>query len=249
MALPKLNTDIIHSTKLPILGKEIKYRPFFVKEEKILLMAIQGENEEDSSLKEMVDAIKNVIDNCTFGKLDLNKLSIIDLEWLMVKLRTKSKGEISSVKFKCKNNNSKGETCNTINSVDIDLTKVRLMKNENHISFIKLVDDIGVKMKYPTVEMIQILNDNVSLNDVAVGDELLVKCVDYVLDGEKIHKSLNTPKEELIDFFDTMTDKQFTMIKNFFNTMPKVVVDIKYKCKKCENERDVTLEGIKNFFG
>lgn len=249
--LPQLNTDLQHTTTLPILKKKVSYRPFFVKEEKILLMAMEGEE-----TTEMYDAILNVLSNCTFGKLNINTLSIIDVEWLMVQIRIRSKGEISEVRMKCKNKVEKlkvvppvEEICNHITTIGIDLTQMRIDKQKDHNNVIHLTKDIGLKMKYPTMTMLDLLSRSKDMKEIELSDEMLIACVESVFYGDKVYLGNDVPKEELIRFFDSMTDDQYKKVKKFFSTMPKVKVDVPFVCAECGHKEELSLEGIKSFFG
>lgn len=254
--LPQLNTDLQYTTTLPISGKNVIFRPFFVKEEKILLMAMESDNDDPT---ETYEAIKNVLSNCTYGKLNINKLSILDVEWLMIQIRIRSKGEIVDLKMKCKAQRdnaiippTKDDICNHINEIPVDLTKVRLdtTDKEKNNPVINLTDKIGVKLRYPSFSMLDFLGAAIDKKpDIETSDEMLISCVESIYHGDIVYKSEDVEKKELIRFFDQMTEKQFSKIKDFFSTIPKVRVDVQFSCDKCGHKEELKLEGIRSFFG
>ena len=232
MSLPKLNTPI-YETILPSTEKVIKYRPFLVKEEKILLTAL-----EDTSGKSLPPAIKQILNNCIQSKLDVDKLPTFDIEFLFLRLRAKSVGEVVSIGLKCKE-------CEEVSQIDLNLEEVKVHKNKKHSTKIILDDSIGVKMRYPGVNSLDTSGGNESEN----GMNILKNSIDMIFTEEETHERDSCTDKELDEFFDSLNSKQFQKLKEFFDDMPVMKHDVKFKCEKCEKDNIVTLQGLNSFFG
>jgi hypothetical protein len=232
MGLPKIQTPT-YFLKLSS-GEEIKYRPFLVKEEKILLI---GHESDDP--KAMINAVKEVIDNCTFNTLDLNTIPMFDLEYIFLQLRAKSKGEVVTLKFNC-------PECETENGVEVDLSKVEVKRDVTHTNKIDLDGTLGVIMKYPTLTD---ANNFVTDEEMTASKmfDLLNSSIDYIYDQETTYKPSDYSTDELNDFVDSLPDAAFQRIQEFFSTMPKLREEKNYKCKKCKYKESITLEGLQNF--
>jgi hypothetical protein len=240
MSLPKLNVPV-YETVLPSTEKVIKYRPFLVKEEKILLTAMEADDE-----KTIFPAVKQIINNCVHGKLDVENLPTFDIEYLFLRLRAKSVGEEITIGLRpwgCPKN--EGKLCENSTQVKLNLEEVKVIKNEKHSSKIMLDDNIGVKMRYPNANTISIT----SKNEVETGMEILKDCIDMIFTEEETHERDSFTDKELDVFFDSLNSKQFQKLKNFFDTMPVLKHTVKYKCKTCGEEKETTLQGLNSFFG
>ena len=224
LTLPKYNLT------LPSSGKKISFRPFIVKEEKILLMAMEGE-----VLEEITDAVKFLISGCTFGKLDPEEIPLPDLCFLFINIRAKSVGEIASPNITC-------EFCKESNIIDVDLTKVKITKNKNHTNKISFDDGKGMVLKYPTIGMENVMSTDSETFSV------IADCIDTIYDGDNVYKAEDYKKEELIEFIEGLSHKQFEDVTSFFTTMPELNHKIKFECKKCKEENNIKLEGIRDFF-
>ena len=238
MALPKLNVPVYEAV-LPSTEKVFKYRPFLVKEEKVLLTAQEGG--EDAVLP----AIKEIIKNCVQGNIDVDNLPTFDLEYIFLKLRSRSVGEKATLGLKpwgCPQNN--GELCKFTTEVEVDLEKVECIKNKKHSSKIMLTKDVGIMMKYPDISQMKIEG-----NQVEFGMNIIKKCINMIFTKEETHERDSFTEKELDDFLDSLNSKQFTKINDFFETMPKLSYTAKYKCKTCEEEKETTIEGLQSFFG
>ena len=222
-----------HQTVLPISGRKIEFRPFIVKEEKILLMASETKDE-----KTINSAVREVILSCTSGEVDVFKLPIVDMEYLFLQLRTHSVGETVKPNIKC-------TKCETPNEVEINIKEIVPETDPNHKKVIPLVGDISVLMRYPTLNDI---GDVDSENDVEKTLSLLAKCIDKVYQGEKIYNTSEMPEKEVREFIDQLTQEQFKKLFSFLDTMPKLQKNIKFKCKSCATDNDVVLRGITSFF-
>ena len=240
MALPKLNVPVYEAI-LPSTEKVIKYRPFLVKEEKILLTALEAEDD-----AVMADAIRQIVNNCIQGELDVIKLPTFDIEYLFLRLRAKSVGEKVSLGLRpwgCPNN--KGKLCENSTQVEINLEEVKVIKDEKHSSKIMLNDDIGVKMKYPDIKDVNIIDTDSAIT----GMNIIKNCIDMIFTKEETHERDTFSEGELDEFIDSLNSVQFKMIKEFFDTMPTLKHTVKYKCDTCGEEKETILQGLNSFFG
>ena len=232
MSLPVINTPT-YELVVPSTKEQLKFRPFLVKEEKILLMAME---EEDT--KHMVNAVRTIVDNCTFKTLKVNKMPMFDLEYVFLNIRAKSVGEVASVKVLCDDDKE------TYVDIDIPLEEIQVKFHKDHTNLIDLTDDIKIEMSYPTFEMIDSFE---SENTKAIFD-LMGKCVERVIDGETIHERADFNKKELTDFLDSLNTKQFAEMQKFFETMPKLSHEIEFTNPNTKKKHKKTLEGLNSFF-
>ena len=242
--LPKLDVPIYELTLISS-GKKIRFRPFLVKEQKLLLMISQGEDNNN----ETVNVVKQILKNCVVDDINIDDLPTFDLEYLFLNLRARSVNEIVELRYKCNNTvkDEKGEEkqCGSLEKFEIKLLDIKPTKGEGHDNTIKLSDKMGIVMKYPTFEMITKL-DGKSEDEILM--ELLTNCVDYVYDADNIYKAKDTPREEIIEFIDSMQQKDLEKIQEFFETAPKLKHVINFGCRKCGYKEDIPVEGLQNFF-
>lgn len=238
MPLPTIAVPTYQITLLSDGTKKLKYRPFLVKEEKILHMAMESEDSQTQ-----IDAMVNVISACTNTEENYVKsLPVFDIEYLFLQIRAKSVGEIVKPMVKC---TSCGETV----EASIDLTKIGSKKNKNHTNKIQLTDaGIGVVMRYPSIVTVG-KNVATSENSQDLAVDIVVECIEYIYDGEQMYKTSECEKSEIATFVDNLTKEQFEKISEFFETMPKIKKDLKFKCPECEKTNKIEIEGIENFFG
>jgi len=234
MALPTISIPH-YFLKLPSTEEEIKYRPFLVKEEKLLLIAMESEDE-----KQMVEAVKRIIKECTFDVVDVENLAMFDLEYIFLQLRAKSKGEELKLNFKC-------PKCEKENKILVDIAEVKVHKTPEHTNDVKIQDDIGIKMKYPSIQLAGKYSGQKTTSKQLF--EMLNDSVDYIYDKETTYKTSDYTKTELTAFIDNLPDEVFTKIQEFFITMPKLKEEKQYKCNECEYTEDIVLEGLQNFLG
>ena len=230
MSLPKLNTPVYEAI-LPSTDKVIKFRPFLVKEEKVLLTAM-----EDGSQTALMNAIKTILKNCVQGNLDVERLPLFDIEYLFLKLRSKSIGEISEIGLKCTD-----MECGGVNQISINMDEIEVTKPEGHNRKIMISDDVGVMMSYPVMKTSGITEED--------GMAIVKDCIEMIFTEEETHERDSFTSKELDEFIDSMDTKQFAKIKEFFDTMPKLQHTINYKCVKCGEDKEVTLQGLDSFFG
>jgi hypothetical protein len=235
MALPIMSTPTYELT-VPSTKEKVKYRPFLVKEEKALMLAHQSED-----ATTMLDTLKGVISACTMNKLDVNKLAMFDIEYIFLQLRAKSVGEISELNFSCKQcNDPKAKM-----KVEIDLTQLEVTFDPNHVTDIQLFNDVGVKMKYPSLQTINRLKGG---NDVDSVFEIIVECIDCIYDDDNVYAAADQSKQELTDFINNLTQDQFGKLQKFFETMPKLEKTIEFDCPVCKYHHTQTIQGLDGFF-
>ena len=244
MPLPKLNVPVYEAI-LPSTETVIKYRPFLVKEEKILLTAMESEDE-----KSLSAAVKQIITNCVQEKINVNNLPTFDLEYLFLRLRAKSVGEEVTIGLKpwgCPQNN--GELCEKTTEVKINLEEVKVQKHEEHNNKIMLNDDIGILMSYPNIEKLQMVMQGGQGSQTEQGLEIIKDSVSMIFTEEETHERDSFSEEELDEFFESLTTDQFTKIRQFFETMPQLKHTVKYTCATCGEEKSTEVRGLNSFFG
>jgi len=241
MALPKLNVPV-YETILPSTEKVIKYRPFLVREEKILLTAM-----EDGDEKIITNAVKQILKNCIQGELNIDELPTFDIEFLFLRLRAKSVGEKITVGLKpypCVQND--GGLCKFSTEVEINLEEVKVKKDENHTSKIMIDDTVGIMMGYPDIS---VLNTAKNKSETEAGMDVIKKCISMIFTSEETHEKGSFTDSDLDEFIDSLNTEQFGKIKQFFDTIPKLSHTVKYTCKTCGEEKETTIEGLNSFFG
>jgi hypothetical protein len=236
MPLPKLVTPEYDLT-LPCTKEKIKYRPFLVKEEKILIMAMESEDE-----KQIINAVKTIIKNCTTLKKKVEDLPTFEIEYLFLKIRSKSVGEISNITLICPDDEE------TEVSVEINLDEVEVTIPKEHTTNIKVNDSVGVIMKYPSLDTFVKNNFNTESPNIETAFELASSCVEQIYEGEDVWESKDVTKKELMDFIESMDNKQFTKIQQFFDTMPKLEKVVSVTNPKTGIESEVKIEGLASFF-
>lgn len=239
MSLPKIEYPL-YEFYVKSLDRKVKFRPFLVKEEKILLMAKESEEPDSVRL-----AIKQIIQNCCAEKLDVESLPLFDIEMIFLKLRAKSVGEAVKLVFNCKNE-VEGKECGTSTDYVLDLEKVKYEIPEGHDSKIMINEKLGMKLKYPS------LGTNINLEEdddefVALLAVILAN-IEYIFDGESVYKLESSTKEEVNEFISNLRTEHLMMIRNFFETAPKVVLEDEVVCKKCGFKHKLHAENLLDFF-
>jgi hypothetical protein len=237
MALPRLNTPK-YKVKLPSTGKEISMRPFLVKEEKILMIALESQDVEQIS-----EAVKNIIMSC-YGLDDLSELTGFDIEYLFLQLRAKSVGEIISLQTKCQD-----EKCGGVTPLEINIDDIEIINKEQERTL--LLDDdsgVGVTLNYPSLESIAKLDLSEESKVIDVIMSLIVECIDTIFDNDNVYNAQSEGKDEILAFLESLSSEQFGKVQRFFQEAPAVYYKQDVSCVKCNNENTIELRGLNNFF-
>lgn len=236
MALPKVGYPT-YELDLPSTGKKIKYRPFVVKEEKVLLLALEGENEDEIKI-----AVKDLIKNCVLSRIKVDELPSFDLEYIFLKIRAASVGEVVNMTITCRDD---GKTQVEHN---IDLNQLQVTKPEGHSNKIMLNDTTGIIMKYPSMDRFvenEFLNKAIKTDDVF---QFIADSIDQIFDQEEVYDSSTTTKKEKLEFVESLTAKQFESIQKFYETMPKLQYTFTITNPNTGVESEYIIEGMQNFF-
>ena len=240
MALPKIDTPI-YELDLPLSGKHIRFRPFLVKEQRNLLMALEA-NDENS----IEQNIRQVLHNCTLTEdVDIDKLPITDIEFYFLNLRARSVGEIAENKYRC-NNEVEGKECGNIMEVNINLLDIKVDKPEGITDTIKLTENITVKLKYPEFSIVKETKNTTDISEFAL--KMIAESIEYIHDGEQFYYAKEADPKELLEFVDSLNQQQFVRLEEFFNNLPKLEKTVDFTCNKCGYEHKLEIEGLNNFF-
>ena len=238
MPLPKISTPT-YELELPSTGETVQYRPFLVKEEKLLVIALESDD-----TKQITTAIKSVIKNCILTKgVKVEQLPTFDIEYLFLNIRGKSVGEDIEVNVICPDDEE------TEVKVNINLDDIQVQKNDDHTDKIKLDDSIMMQMKYPSLE--QFIKNNFEMSDKNAMDqsfELIATCIDKIFTEDEVWAAADCTKKEMTEFLEQMNSSQFKEIEKFFETMPKLSHTIKVKNPNTKKDSEVVLEGLASFF-
>jgi hypothetical protein len=238
MALPVLETNTFELT-LPSSDVKVKYRPFLVKEEKILLQAMESQEQ-----KQVVQALKDIVNVCTYGQLNVEELPTFDLEYVFLQIRSKSVGEIAKLKVLCP------DTKKDYAEVELDLSTVDVQVDDEHNNKIMVDEDknIGVLMKYPTLASVDPTKDY-SKYDTKALFNVIGEGIYQIFEGDKVHMAKDYTKEELDEFVESLDSKSFKKIQRFYETMPKLMHEIEVENPKTKVKSKIMLSGLSDFFG
>jgi len=242
MALPII-TVIKHELTLPSSGEKITFRPFLVKEEKILMMALQG-----GEAKDMVRGLKEIIVNCVDKDLKVDTLPPFDLEYIFLQLRARSIGDVIPISYSIPEEMCKDGKKECKFEIELNFDDIKVQKNENHKDLINLTDTIKVKMRYPDMEASATMTGVEGEDMVNKTFDIIKQCIEYVVDGEEMHKLTDYTKQESDEFLNSLSTHQFKEIQTFFDTMPKLKHEMTAKCTVCGKENERILEGMGDFF-
>jgi len=236
MALPKLTTPT-YELEIPSTDEKIKYRPFLVKEEKILMMAMESKND-----SEVVRAVKDIVSECTFNKVPIDVMPMFDIEYIFLNIRAKSVGEISKLNILCPDDKK------TYAKVDLDLNEVKVQVGDEHTNKIELGNGTGMIMQYPSIDSFK----DSGIRDINASNmlEVISTCIlqIYEDEGKKVYNSKDQTQKELTDFIEQLNTKQFKDVQKFFDTMPKLKHEVTIKNPKTKVESKITLSGLNDFF-
>ncbi len=238
MAIPKIDLPI-YELSLKSEDKKIRFRPFLVKEEKLLIIAL-----ESNELKMIVDTVKQVINNCVLDPIDIDSLPMFEIENIFLNLRARSMGEVVEVTFVCQNVVNERK-CAAEMDLQVNLLDVALDMKEID-PLLKITDKIGMKMKFPTFETSRMVTD--AKGDDQLAAKIIRDCTEFIYDESTTYMTKDIGEEEFYEFLDNMTQEQFSKIRNFFSAIPTIKYKGHVQCPKCKKEHDVLLEGILDFF-
>tara|TARA_B100000963_G_scaffold83976_1_gene71568 strand:- start:128 stop:841 length:714 start_codon:yes stop_codon:yes gene_type:complete len=236
MALPKLTTPT-YELEIPSTDEKIKYRPFLVKEEKILMMALESKSSGD-----ITQAVKDIVSECTFNKVNIDLMPMFDVEYIFLNIRSKSVGEVSKLRILCPDDKK------TYADVELDLNEVNVQVGEDHTNKIELGNGMGMIMKYPSIDSFK----DSGIRDINASNmlEVISTCIlqIYEDEGKKVYDSKDQTNKELTDFIEQLNTKQFKDVQKFFDTMPKLKHEVTIKNPKTKVESKITLSGLNDFF-
>ena len=233
MALPKLETKT-YTLTLPSTGEDIKFRPFLVKEQKILLMAQESKN-----TSEIADAMSQLISDCTFGKVDPKTCPMFDAEYIFLKLRAKSVGETAQVQITCPDDDK------TKVNVTINLEEVECNMTEDHTNIVEVTDNIKIIFNYPLLSTYQ--NNELEEDKTKKIFSMLVECIQEIHHGDKVYNRIDVSKKELNEFIDSFYTTQFKKVSNFFETMPRLRHIVEVTNPETKVKGEVLIEGLQSF--
>jgi hypothetical protein len=231
MALPKFEAPV-YSLQLPSSGETIKYRPFLVKEQKSLLLAT------NSNVTQQIDAINGIIDNCTFNKLNVDKLASFDAEYLFLQIRAKSVGEKVQMSLTCGH-------CEHKSDATLDVTTVGVKKTEGHTNSIEFGGGRILKLRYPRLEEVEELANNRTVDGII---NLIATSIDNIWDGDEMYAATDYTRAELVEFVEALSPGDLESIEQFFETAPVLAHDIAWDCTECKEHNKIRVEGIQSFF-
>jgi ribosome-associated translation inhibitor RaiA len=240
MPLPKINTPT-YELVLPSNNKKVRYRPFLVREEKILVMALESED-----MKQITSSIVQILSDCILTKgVNIEQLPSFDIEYLFLNIRAKSVGESVEVNITCPDDDK------TTVEMEINIDSIKVRKTKGHKDIVKLDDNLSMKLKYPSME--QFMENNFDVNEETVDNVskslgMITTCIDMIYNDEESWDASESSKDELTEFIEQLNTKQFKEIEKFFATMPKLSHKVKVKNPKTEVESEVVLEGLAAFF-
>lgn len=230
--LPIIDTPV-YKIKLLSIDEPVNFRPFDVKEEQILLLAMHEEN-----IDRKVHSVFQVLNNCTFGKIDVEQLPSFDIEYLLLNVRAKSVGEIIECGIPCR-------ACQKNNKISINIDDVILKTDEkNHQKKIMISDDVGVMMRYPSLKILE----NHDLGKMSE-PELIAMSIDMVFDKDSVYKQNESNRQEFIEWVEKLTLSNFKKLVKFLETMPSLAYSVSFQCSECGENQSTTIRGLQNFFG
>ena len=237
MSLPTLNTAT-YELMLPSSDVTVKYRPFLVKEEKVLLQALESEE-----VKQVVQALKDIVKACTFGQINVESLPTFDLEFIFLQIRSKSVGEVAKIRVLCPDDKK------TYVPVDIDLSKIEVQVDDSHTNKIILDKEknVGLIMKYPTLDSVDVSVEASKLKTSELF-KTIRNCIHQIFEGEKVYNVSDYTEQEMDNFLDSLNSQNFKDIQNFFNTIPALIYEVEVENPNTKVKGKVVLRGLQNFF-
>jgi hypothetical protein len=241
MAIPKIDLPI-YELKLPSNGKEVRVRPFVVREEKLLLMAAASDDTD-----EIIKTTKQIINNCLIDNdVKIDTLPFFDVDYLFIALRAKSIGEKIDMSFTCNNALNDNTVCKSVFDVPIDIANAHVVKPEGISNKIDLGGNLSVKLKYPNYTITKLINDDDSIIDKKI--KVIANCIETIVQGDKVMTTKDFTKKEAEEFVEDLTKSQFEKLEEFVDNFPYFVVDLDHKCQKCGFEHHIEYRDFASFF-
>ena len=239
MGLPKLES-VTYDLTIPSNGETVQFRPFVVKEEKVLLTAL-----ESNDATQISRAMRDIVKTCTFNKVKVETLAMFDLEYIFLKLRAKSVGEVAEIGIKCST-----KECGHMNNIQVNIDQIEIAGDPTLEENIQLTDTIGVTVKAPTVERTENLLKGSKINsEIDLVISLIIASIVSIYDADTVYPAIDSTPEELNEFVDSLNKEQFGKLQSFFENFPKLKKEIGFKCTECGKEQTQALEGLTDFFG
>ncbi len=237
MALPKMSVPR-YTVELPSTGEKLNMRPYLVKEEKVLMIALESNDPVQIS-----EAVRSIIQSC-YDLESMDNLTVFDIEMLFLQLRAKSVGEEMKIQVKCKS-----AECETMNPLSINIDDIKVYKPESSDGTILFGDEngIGIKMKYPTADIIRKINPE-NIESVEGVMDLIVDCIESIFDNDNVYNAKNEKRTDLVEFIEGLNSEQFKLVQAFFQDSPSVSYYSEFTCVKCKLENEVELKGLNSFF-
>lgn len=248
--LPKIDSPI-YELVLPLSEKKIKFRPFLVKEQRNLMMAMESDDKNT-----IEQNINQVLHNCSLSDIEIESLPILDVEFYFLNLRARSVGEIVENRYQCKNQTAEitktfdddgVPICGNVMNTSFNLLDIKVEKNPNIKNVIQLTENVSIKLKYPQFSVLERAKLFDNATDMAF--DMIVDCVEYIFDGTQYHYAKETSPKEILEFIERLNHQQFEKIEEFFNEQPIMSKKIDMKCSKCGFDHTIEVEGLENFFG
>ena len=238
--LPRIDTPV-YEVELPLSKKSVQFRPFLVKEQKNLLMAMEADDKETIERN-----VKQILTNCTLTKdIKIDNLPVVDVEYYFLQLRAKSVGEVVENKYIC-NNEVNGSPCNNKMDVTIDINDIKVERSEEVEDTIQLTPTIFIKLSYPKFSTMEKLKSSTTSVDMAF--DIVADSIEYIYDGEQYYYGYESDRKELMEFIDSLNTEQFSKIENFFKSLPRLTKKLEFTCSKCGFNHKIEVEGLENFF-
>jgi T4 bacteriophage base plate protein len=241
MALPKIDAPVFE-VDLPLSKKKIRFRPFLVKEQRNLMMAIESDDKETIEKN-----VRQVLHNCTLTEnIDIDSLPITDVEYYFIQLRARSVGEVVENKYRCENVVN-DKVCNNSMEMKLNLLDIKVDMNKDSKDIIQLTDKISIKLKYPQFSLVHKTVGLDSATDMAF--QMIVESIEYIFDSEQYYYANESDPAELMQFVESLNQEQFAKIENFFENLPKLNKTMNLTCNKCGFNHVIDVEGLESFFG
>ena len=237
--LPKVDVPV-YELELISSKRKIQFRPFLVKEQKLLMMAQESAGTDKNAV---INVVKQIINNCVLSEIEVEDLPLFDIEYIFLNLRARSIAEVVPLNYRCMNEVG-DDKCNNVVKYDLNLLDIKPKISNEHDTRIEINDQLGMIMRYPKLDMF----GEVDFTDESKILELIISCIDSIYDADSIYHTKDVSRQEIEEFVDSLPTKVIDKIKNFFDTMPKISTELNFECKKCGHKEDITLEGIDSFF-